>query len=176
MLENFHSVSFKHVPFFSGSIGNGIVTNGDCQYSCKDNGENGQLKKGDCQYTCEANGSCQSRYSGGGSGSCFPLDFGGECVGIPENCQNCNEVVDCQFGIGTGSGSAGQGICKYDCQSDGGCQVSFKSSKRLYSGDILGFCFPPDYEGGSCTHIPTYCTDCSYKCQGRAGSQFEEEV
>ena len=168
-------VSLKYVPFFSGSIGNGLVTNGDCQYTCKDNGGNGQVTKSSCQYTCEANGSCRSRYSGGGSGSCFPPEFGGKCVGIPDNCQNCNEVVDCQSEIETGSGSDGHGICKYDCQSNGGCQVRFESSKRLYSGNILGFCYPLDY-GGNCSHIPTYCTDCSFKCQGKAGSQFEEKV
>ena len=42
----------------------------------------------------------------------MPRSFGDKCFGIPENCQNCNEVVDCEAGSGpqpTPGQRAGQG-------------------------------------------------------------------
>ena len=68
-----------------------------------------QVTKDDCQYTCKDDEGCTTTYSPKGTyygktkGSCFPQDFGGACSGIPENCEACNEVVDCK------SGSDGQG-------------------------------------------------------------------
>ena len=71
--------------------------------------------------------------------------------------------------------SAGQGTCEYYCNVDGGCKVRFIPSREGYSGNIQGYCYPPNF-GGNCSGIPIYCTDCSFKCRGKAGSQFEEEV
>ena len=67
-----------------------------------------QLTEDDCQYFCQFDDEgCQTTYSPKGSnktkGSCNPKNLGGDCIDIPENCENCNEVVDCQ---------AGQGNCK----------------------------------------------------------------
>ena len=49
-----------------------------------------------CEYNCKENGGCSVKIvtsfpiSGFTSGSCFPPDFGGDCSGIPERCDNCN--------------------------------------------------------------------------------------
>ena len=48
-----------------------------------------------CVYRCDENGGCSVRIqssfpiSGNTLGSCFSPDFGGQCTGIPERCDNC---------------------------------------------------------------------------------------
>jgi len=50
-----------------------------------------------CKYNCKENGGCNVKIeasfpiSGFTSGSCFPPDFGGECSGIPQRCDNCGK-------------------------------------------------------------------------------------
>ena len=36
--------------------------------------------------------------SGFTSGSCFPPDFGGECSGIPQRCDNCDKKCENKSG------------------------------------------------------------------------------
>ena len=140
---------------------------------------NGPVTKGDCKYTCLKNKGCQSRSTSGGDGrtqgSCFPQSFGGTCTGIPENCQNCNEVVDCEAGTGSGTGtgtrprpSSGQAQCVTTCNSNGGCSVKIVNGPP---GKSSGSCFPPDFKG-RCSGIPDLCargnhisTQCGSPCQ-----------
>ena len=80
--------------------------------------------------------------------------------------------------------SGKEGICKYNCKSNGSCDVRFKKTSGTGSGKCVGSCsgscFGPGFGrgkcGSSCSGTPTYCTECNCKCQGKAGSQFEEEV
>ena len=99
-----------------------------------------QVTKDYCQYTCLGSGGCDTTYSPPGlysgktKGSCFPQSFGGDCIGIPENCEACNKVIDCQGKYG--SGSVGQGNCKYDCKRKDVSEVEtcleyFLSRKKL---------------------------------------------
>lgn len=61
-------------------------------------GDNEEVPDDDttCFYDCQDNGGCsvkiQSSFpiSGNTLGSCFSPDFGGQCTGIPERCENCN--------------------------------------------------------------------------------------
>jgi hypothetical protein len=143
---------------------------------------NGPVTKGDCIYTCLPNKGCQSRSTLGGSGktqgSCFPQSFGGSCFGIPENCQNCNEVIDCEAGTGSGTGSGsnssgtrvsnGQAQCVTTCTSNGGCSVRIVNGPP---GKSSGSCFPPDFNG-KCSGIPDLCargnnisTQCGSPCE-----------
>ena len=53
-----------------------------------------------CDYKCTKTGGCTVTYvgpprAGKGSGSCFPAEFGGDCSGTPNECQNCNQVLSC---------------------------------------------------------------------------------
>ena len=137
--------------------------------------ENGPVTKDDCKYTCLENKGCQSRSTRGGSGrsqgSCFPQSFGGRCTGIPEHCQNCNEVVDCEAGqlVPTDpTVSNGQVQCVTTCNSNGGCSVKIVNGPP---GKSSGSCFPPDFKG-RCSGIPDLCargnhisTQCGSPCQ-----------
>ena len=150
------------------------------------NSGNGPVTKGDCEYTCLKNKGCQSRSTRGGAGrsqgSCFPQSFGGGCFGIPENCQDCNEIVDCEAGTGAGTGSGfgsgssssgsrvsnGQAQCVTTCNSNGGCSVKIVNGPP---GKSSGSCFPPDFKG-RCSGIPDLCargnhisTQCGSPCQ-----------
>ena len=53
-----------------------------------------------CKYECQQNGSCTSSYmgpprAGPRKGSCYPESFGGNCSGIPKECQDCNRAKNC---------------------------------------------------------------------------------
>ena len=57
-----------------------------------------------CKYNCKENGGCNVKIetsfpvSGFTSGSCFPPDFGGECSGIPQRCDNCDKKCENKSG------------------------------------------------------------------------------
>ena len=57
-----------------------------------------------CKYNCKENGGCNVKietsfpFSGMTSGSCFPPDFGGECSGIPQRCDNCDKKCENKSG------------------------------------------------------------------------------
>ena len=57
-----------------------------------------------CKYNCKENGGCNVKIetsfplSGFSSGSCFPPDFGGECSGIPQRCDNCDKKCENKSG------------------------------------------------------------------------------
>ena len=57
---------------------------------------------GYCDYQCSNGGGCEVNYigpnrRGNTKGSCFPLSFGGDCSGIPRECQqNCHTVISCK--------------------------------------------------------------------------------
>ena len=55
------------------------------------------VTKDGCTYTCEANKICKSKY-GRSFGACVPPSFGNKCFGIPSQCQDCNQVVNCDGG------------------------------------------------------------------------------
>ena len=66
--------------------------------------------------------------------------------------------------------------CEYDCEPNGRCTVEFASTRQGGSKGVRkGSCFPEDF-GGSCTQTPTRCTRCKFKCIGRNGDKFKEEV
>ena len=66
--------------------------------------------------------------------------------------------------------------CEYDCEPSGRCTVEFASTRQGGSKGVRkGSCFPEDF-GGSCTQTPTRCTRCKFKCIGRNGDKFKEEV
>ena len=61
---------------------------------------------GTCTYNCKSDGGCNvsfkanGLYNGNSKGSCFPLNFGGDCIGTPRFCTDC--IDKCQ-GQGVGS-------------------------------------------------------------------------
>ena len=111
-----------------------------------------QVTKDDCQYDCKDDGSCSTTklraeglkpLKGYTLGSCFPQAFGGSCSGIPENCEACNKVIDCQRR--TGNGLVGQGNCKYDCKRKDvseveTCMEYFLSRKKLWTFEFFVSC------------------------------------
>ena len=99
-----------------------------------------------------------------------------------ENCQDCNEIVDCEAGTGAGTGSGfgsgssssgsrvsnGQAQCVTTCNSNGGCSVKIVNGPP---GKSSGSCFPPDFKG-RCSGIPDLCargnhisTQCGSPCE-----------
>merc|ERR1712110_1231875 len=135
-----------------------------------------------CKYECQGNGGCEVTYIGPSrpgqlSGSCFPASFGGACTGTPQGCQDCNRAVSCNSGGsssgsrpsggsssngrpsgGSGSGGSDRNHCKYECQVNGGCKVTYIGPSR--PGQLSGSCFPASF-GGSCTGTPQGCQDCN---------------
>ena len=67
------------------------------------------------------------------------------------------------------SGSKSDRNCRYDCQSNGGCQVTYIGPPR--AGQTSGSCFPDDF-GGSCSGTPRECQDCNQalSCSSGGGS------
>merc|ERR1711971_241593 len=77
-----------------------------------------------------------------------------ECVGIP---QEFNPSASSSGGSSSSSGSSSggsksDGDCRYQCQSNGGCQV--------FSSLGSGSCFSQAF-GGSCSGTPRGCQDCN---------------
>ncbi len=66
-----------------------------------------------------------------------------------------------------GSTKSDRDTCRYTCKTDGGCSVRF-SSPRIFSGSVLGSCFPPDF-GGRCSGRPDKCFDCKERCGDQRG-------
>ena len=92
-----------------------------------------------CSYACTDTGGCNVQFTGpprGGPtfGSCFPASFGGSCNGIPPECMDCNQVLECsaqnkdgEINVNTDDSDniGGDDVCDYQCQESGGCQVQF---------------------------------------------------
>merc|ERR1712029_420147 len=83
---------------------------------------------------CEIQGLCR----------CQITSSGKECVGIPQE--------NVPSSSGSSGGSKSDGDCRYQCQSNGGCQV--------FSSSGSGSCFSQSF-GGSCSGTPRGCQDCN---------------
>merc|ERR1712079_841255 len=60
-------------------------------------------------------------------------------------------------------------VCRYECESNGGCSVRYTGVPR--PGANQGSCFPEDF-GGSCSGTPPECMDCNQvlgSCNCEAG-------
>merc|ERR1712150_347026 len=55
-------------------------------------------------------------------------------------------------------GSKSDTNCRYECQSNGGCKVTYIGPSR--PGKLSGSCFPASF-GGSCSGTPQECQDCN---------------
>merc|ERR1711971_1420810 len=116
--------------------------------------------EGDCRYACDQDGSCKTDWNGsfrpgGTSASCFSPQFGGSFFGKVDGCKDCNQVCVGGSSSSSGSSSGGSksdGDCRYQCQSNGGCQV--------FSSLGSGSCFSQAF-GGSCSGTPRGCQDCN---------------
>merc|ERR1711971_349641 len=84
---------------------------------------------------CEIKGLC----------TCQITSRGKECVGIPQ--ENFPSG-----GSSSSGGSKSDANCRYQCQSNGGCQV--------FSSSGSGSCFSQAF-GGSCSGTPRGCQDCN---------------
>ena len=56
------------------------------------------------------------------------------------------------------TGSKSDRNCRYECQSSGGCQVTYIGPSR--PGKTSGSCFPQSF-GGSCSGTPPECQNCN---------------
>jgi len=133
-----------------------------------------KFQEGNCSYGCNPDGSCNVA-SGGQSASCSSpqSQFGGACIGENVNgCRDCREACGngSNGGSSSGSSSSGSGTggssggsksdrnCRYECQSNGGCEVTYIGPPR--NGQTSGSCFPASF-GGSCSGTPRECQDCN---------------
>ena len=145
-----------------------------------------------CDYQCQESGGCQVTYqgpprAGNTFGSCFPLLFGGTCSGTPDECQDCNQVIQCEEEgpeyEDYEDGEEGEAYidelvnpdgepCIYLCNDDGGCTVRYAGPPQ--SGSTVGNCFSSLF-GGSCSGIPNGCRDCNkvLECKRRRKSGNE---
>merc|ERR1719215_739569 len=144
---------------------------------------------GDCRYAFNADGSCNVA-GPGGSASCFSPQFGGNCIGSVNGCQDCNKVLNNGGGSSSGSGSGsrpsggssssgGKSIrsipnstckrkygccnCKELCDSFGNCEL----------GECVG-CDPPTSGGSSSSNGSGGSKsdrNCRYECQSNGGCQ-----
>ena len=147
-----------------------------------------------CSYSCSPGGGCSVKYtgpprSGSTSGSCFSAAFGGSCSGIPAECLECKNVIECneedifpknqfhpstevkaeQIGV-VGNMSASSILVSLDLKFLGSnpCMYSCTDSGGCtvqYTGPprggaTSGSCFPVSF-GGSCSGTPQECEDCN---------------
>ena len=90
---------------FSQGRGGGFGGQGFSNYGSSSS-YSGQAKSTRCcDYKCKSNGGCEVSWNRGScgfnsklSGSCFSQTFGGGCIGIPDGCDNCHTVVNCNGG------------------------------------------------------------------------------
>ena len=171
---------FSCLLFYDNILGSKIDRN--CKYECQGNGgcevtyigpsRPGQLSGscfpasfgGSCSGTprecqdcnravsCSSGGSSSnSRTSGGSSSNGRPSGgggSGGENMDI-FTCLLFNEII---------LGSKSDRNCKYECQSNRGCMVTYIGQSR--PGQLSGSCFPASF-GGSCSGTPPECQDCN---------------
>ena len=147
-----------------------------------------------CSYSCSPGGGCSVKYtgpprSGSTSGSCFSAAFGGSCSGIPAECLECKNVIECneedifpknqfhpstevkaeQIGV-DGNKSASSTLVSLDLKFLGSnpCLYSCTDSGGCtvqYTGPprdgaTSGSCFSVSF-GGSCSGTPQECKDCN---------------
>lgn len=100
------------------------------------------IKLEQCEYKCKKDGGCTSKYLGNKPGkklgSCFPKSFGGRCIGIPDDCSDCNKVKDCSGGSGA---DVGTGNCKIEdlngkCLND--CFGGFSTGSKPNGVTVCG--------------------------------------
>ncbi len=72
-------------------------------------------------------------------------------------------------GGGDGSSySTSDGVCSFSCSKDETCQVRFEPHPNaIYSGNVLGSCYPKWFKGGECAGIPEPCSDCHNYCESK---------
>merc|ERR1712029_1116745 len=158
-----------------------VSIEGNCRYACNQDGScmtdwTGSFKNGVTSASCfpprfggclgkvdgckDCNQVCGGGSSGGGSSSsgglairdcerkglckCQITSSGKECVGIPQE--------NVPSSSGSSGGSKSDGDCRYQCKSNGGCQV--------FSSSGSGSCFSQAF-GGSCSGTPRGCQDCN---------------
>ncbi len=64
--------------------------------------------------------------------------------------------------------------CVYTCKFNGGCSVRY-SSKKVFSGSVLGSCFSKSF-GGECSGTPARCRACNILCDGQGGKELTVEL
>merc|ERR1712179_365571 len=135
----------------------------------------------DCNQICGGGGSGSSGGSSSSSGPCGP--FTGQ---LPPGASRCelvrNSAGKCEracvgfavqaepedsgssggssrpSGGSSSGGSKSDRNCRYQCQNNGGCEVTYIGPSR--PGQLSGSCFPKSF-GGSCSGTPRECQDCS---------------
>merc|ERR1711983_357282 len=152
---------------FIGYSQSQVSIEGNCRYACNQDGScstdwTGSFKNGVTSASCfpprfggclgkvdgckDCNQVCGGGSSGGGSSSsgglrdceiqglctCQITSSGKQCVGIPQ------ENVPSSSGSSGGSNSDKN--CRYECQSNGGCKVTYIGPFR--PGQLSGSCFP----------------------------------
>merc|ERR1712179_107853 len=162
-------------------------TEGDCFYRCDADGSckvywNGSFRPGgteascfspqfggscfgkvngckDCNQICGGGGSGSSRGSSSSSGPCAGEDLppGVACDRIPQQ-NGGNSGGSGGSSRPSGGGSKSDRNCRYQCKSNGGCQVTYIGPSR--PGQLSGSCFPKSF-GGSCSGTPSECQDCN---------------
>merc|ERR1712154_609323 len=117
--------------------------------------------EGNCRYACNQDGSCSTDWNGSfksvveeavevvavaleGLCTCQITSSGKQCVGIPQE--------NVPSSSGSSGGSKSDGDCRYQCKSNGGCQV--------FSSSGSGSCFSQSF-GGGCSGTPRGCQDCN---------------
>merc|ERR1712226_811494 len=133
-------------------------------------GEDYQTGRTNCTYECESDGGCKVSWTRRISqwrqvsywAGCRPLRFGGGChESTPRECRNCHGNANCP----AVPAPVSKVDCKYRCQSNGGCTVSWtRTSRWQISSGSVG-CFPRRWGGRCGSGIPS---ECSKNCHGNA--------
>jgi len=101
-------------------------------------------------------------------------NFGNPPVGIPQT--NGGNFNNRNNNRGNGGGNGGNLRCNYNCQTNGGCEVSTPPGTHCSIGSICsskGSCFPPDF-GGKCDGTPAGCRQCDQVCYNKSPGQYFE--
>jgi len=126
-----------------------------------------------CDYKCTEGGGCTSKYLGTKPGkklgSCFPKAFGGKCIGIPDDCSDCNKVItDCSGGSdaddGTGCTDSWPSWKCRDNKEVGYCTGS--SAAILNCKKTCGFCGTSSLRRTGNCKIEDLAGDCINECFG----------
>merc|ERR1712150_137736 len=102
-------------------------------------------------------GSRPGGWPSGGSGSNTRPSGGSGSGGWPSGGSSSNSRPSGGSSSSSG-GSKSDTNCRYECQSNGGCKVTYIGPSR--PGKLSGSCFPASF-GGSCSGTPQECQDCN---------------
>merc|ERR1719360_419599 len=141
-------------PQFGGNCFGTVNGCKDCNKIC--GGGSGSSKGGSSGSRPSGGNSCSGSWPAGASRcecDCSSGKCDWACVGFAqENGGSSGSSSSSRPSGGSSSSGGSNRKCSYECQSNGGCRVSY--------GLTSGSCFPASF-GGSCSGTPRECKDCN---------------